>query len=45
MIGTDKSHDKVLEVNDLIKVYWFDIICELVEFVLERRRVRVKNLI
>ena len=41
-IGTGKTHDKVIEVNNLIKMYWFDIICALVEFVMERRRARVK---
>ena len=42
MIGTDKSFDKVIEVNEYIKAYWFDIICTLVEFILERRRSKVK---
>ena len=38
MTGTDTKLKKVEEVNDLIKDYWYHIICELVEFILERRR-------
>jgi hypothetical protein len=43
MIGTDKSYDQVIKVNNLIKEYWYNIICTLVDFILERRRSRLNK--
>jgi hypothetical protein len=42
MTGTYIKLKKVEEVNDLVKDYWYRIICELVEFILERRRCNVR---
>ena len=43
MIGTGKSYDQVIKVHDLIKEYWYNIICALVDFILEMRRSRLKK--
>ena len=37
MIGNDRSHYLVIEVNDMVKNYWYNIICELVDFILVKR--------
>jgi hypothetical protein len=43
MIGTGRSHDLVVKANNLIEEYLYNVICALVDFILERCRSRLNK--